>query len=334
MRPDSKSINWRRAIAVLLLSLGLLLFWLLVLRPNIHTIIPGQAYRSAQLSGGRLESFTQEVELKTVINLRPPDAGEDWYREELETVERLGLEYHTVPMFHGTPRADQVQQLARLIETVERPFLVHCRAGADRTGLAAVITLLLQGEVRPEEISRQVSWRFGAIRADSMGAPFLEAYRDWLAAGGQQHSPDAFRRWLREGYVDETGGIHFLVHPIRGQAWYKPLGGHHEGVRFDVDRRDGTVLELDGWAYDGRQNAPLKSVRVYLGAQALEGVEYGLDSAWLADQFGAGTPREAGWRASGSVADLPAGCLDLSFEFERADGSKWVSPPAGRICLR
>jgi protein tyrosine/serine phosphatase len=45
---------------------------------NFHAVVPGELYRSAQLSGSRLERHIQAEGIRTVINLRGPNPGSAW----------------------------------------------------------------------------------------------------------------------------------------------------------------------------------------------------------------------------------------------------------------
>ncbi len=305
----------------------------LLKRQNFHEVVPGEVFRSAQLSGSELKRKTLRHDLRSIINLRQPRSGEDWYQEEMAAVSDLGITHHTIGMFQGSPRIDQIMELHDLIKTVERPFLVHCRAGADRTGLASVMTLLLEGESDLDLVQQQVTWKYGAVRDDSMGKVFLAEYRGWLAGRNVRHTPETLHEWLQTDYVDPTGNIHFLVHPIDGQAWLKPLGGYGEGVEFKVSRKGRDTFEMDGWAFDTGHISLLAGLRVFLGGVEFAEVEYGIHSPWLMDDFGKDEWLDSGWAASHAMDEFADGCHDLEFIFERLDGSHWQSPPAGRICI-
>jgi protein tyrosine phosphatase (PTP) superfamily phosphohydrolase (DUF442 family) len=307
--------------------------WALVHRPNFHEILPGEAYRSAQLSGSMLKRKVRDNDIRTVINLRKPRPGEGWYDEEMAAVAELGIGHHTVPMFQDSFRVDQVLALHELLQAVERPFLVHCQAGADRTGLAAVLTVLLEDGTGPVQAREQLAWKYGSIHDHSMGRFFLDQYEEWLSTNGAQHDPDVLAGFLRTDFTDPTGNIHFLVHPINGEPWLKPLGGYDEGVEFGVSRAEGPRLALDGWAFDARNIAPLAGLRVFLGGEEFDEVDYGLYLPWLLTDFGRDEWLETGWNASLPLNRLADGCHDLTFTFTRLDGSTWKSPPAGRICI-
>lgn len=306
--------------------------WLSV-RGRLHVVIPGEVYRSAQLSGQELSAAVAEHGLKTIISLRNPNQDAEWYQEEIAAAAAAGVKHYSVGMLQVSPSYDRVMDLYQLLQTAERPLLVHCRSGVDRSGLAGAMSLLMNGEESLNEAASQVSWRYGAYREDSAGRVFFEQYRAWLEHQGKTHAPEAFAGWLANDYSDPTGNVHFLVHAIGGKSWLKPLGGDAGRERFTIDRQAGGRLELDGWAFDSYRRAALQGVEVFLGGKPLEQVEYGRPTDWLLQEFGNTAYTRVGWAASHPLSDLADGCYDLTLRFLRQDGSAWSSPPAGRICI-
>lgn len=301
---------------------------------RFRVVIPGKVYRSAQLSGQQFSDAIAEHGLKTIVSLRNPDERAKWYREELAAVATAGIAHRSVGMLQAAPTYDRVLDLHELLQTVERPLLMHCRSGVDRSGLAGAMVLLMEGTKTLDEIAPQVSWRYGALRPDSAGKVFFAQYRDWLQRAGEPHSPARFASWLANDYVDPTGNVHFLVHPIAGTPWLKPFGGDGGNRRFAVSRTTGDRLALDGWALDSYRRGPLQDVEVFLGGQRLEWTEYGRPTPWLTEELGNAAFTRVGWAASHPMAELADGCHDLGFRFIRQDGTAWPSPPAGRICIR
>jgi protein tyrosine/serine phosphatase len=85
--------------------------------------------------------------------------------------------------------------------------LIHCKSGADRTGLAAGIWLLLQGRP-PAAALAQLSLRHGHVRQSRTG--ILDAFFEAYAAA----APKPFLDWLREDY-DEAA----LRRDFTSQPW-------------------------------------------------------------------------------------------------------------------
>jgi protein tyrosine/serine phosphatase len=89
-------------------------------------------FRGAQPSGPALTNLAW-LGIKSIINLRMPTEAT---REEELAARAQGIVYTNVPLAGtGRPTDDQVRLALRLIETLPKPVFVHCKHGADRTGL-------------------------------------------------------------------------------------------------------------------------------------------------------------------------------------------------------
>lgn len=114
----------------------------LQLAGNFHVVLPGELYRSAQPSARDLESMTLQYGIKTVVNLRGASTGSKWYDSETATARRLNLTHVDFEMRAGRELLrDQAQQLIRILRDSPKPILIHCKAGADRSGLASALYL-------------------------------------------------------------------------------------------------------------------------------------------------------------------------------------------------
>lgn len=145
---------------------------ILILSGNFHEVLPGQLYRSAQLSGERLGQEIDRYGIKTVINLRGENTGRGWYDDEVQATAAHGATHVDFGMSASkdlTP--EKTQRLLSLLKTAEQPILVHCMSGADRTGLASVIFLQQVAGVDEEEAEWQLSPVYGHINL-----PFLGTY--------------------------------------------------------------------------------------------------------------------------------------------------------------
>ncbi|NHT77805.1 dual specificity protein phosphatase family protein [Rhizobiaceae bacterium CRRU44] len=141
----------------------------LQLSGNFHTVIEGELYRSAQPSSASLERYVRRYGIKTVINLRGPERRENWYTDEIATASRLGVNHVDFSM-SATREVTQetADKLVEIMKTAPKPILIHCKSGADRSGIAAALySHKIAGH--DEEISEgQLSIAFGHI-----GIPYL-----------------------------------------------------------------------------------------------------------------------------------------------------------------
>ena len=80
---------------------------------------------------------------------------------------------------------------------MEKPVLIHCKSGADRTGLAAAIYLLTEGGKTLDQAERQLSLRYIHLKRTSTGIldQVLRSYRATGAAKGL-----GFRDWVATLY--------------------------------------------------------------------------------------------------------------------------------------
>lgn len=100
--------------------------------PNFHEV-NAKLFRGGQPRAGGLKRLAS-MGVKTVVNLRGED--ENAAGEEREA-RALGLRYFSVPLsLGGRPSVKRVEEVLALLNASEnQPVFVHCRKGADRTGV-------------------------------------------------------------------------------------------------------------------------------------------------------------------------------------------------------
>lgn len=160
--------SWRRSFAVVLiviLSLGVLCggwAYALHVMGNIHEVELGAVYRSAQLSAADISNLIKSKHIKTVLNLRGDNSGSDWYDAEAAAVRQTGAQYINIKM-SATREPDPavLSSLLTTLSTAPTPLLIHCKDGADRTGLAAALYELTVMHKSPETADNQLSFRYG-----------------------------------------------------------------------------------------------------------------------------------------------------------------------------
>jgi protein tyrosine phosphatase (PTP) superfamily phosphohydrolase (DUF442 family) len=170
---------------------------------NEHTVIPGKVYRSAQLSQQKLENVIVEKGIKTVINLRGFGPDQGWYMADSQATHATGIGQEDITL--SAKRYPPPSEIARLIDVLDRteyPVLMHCAQGADRTGLASVIVLLLYTNASLSSARRQMWPRYGHFPVGRLYVldQFFDYYEAWLAGQKEEHSPERFRHWLKNAY--------------------------------------------------------------------------------------------------------------------------------------
>ena len=101
--------------------------------------VSDQLYRGKQPTREGLE-YLQTMGIKTVVNLRTHDT-------DSELLEGLDLSYERIPFSAGDPEEEDVLRFLRIVtDRTRQPVFVHCRRGADRTGMmVAVYRIVIQG---------------------------------------------------------------------------------------------------------------------------------------------------------------------------------------------
>lgn len=173
--------------------------WIRIWWWNLAQVAPG-VWRSNQPSPRRLRRY-RDLGIRTVVNLRG-SSRHSHGRFEQSACERLGLELITVKLrARNLVDRDRLLLLLDLFERLERPFIMHCKSGADRAGLASALYLLHIEGVDIAEARRQLSLRFAHVRQFRTGILdyMLDAYETDFAA-----RPVPVREWIETRYDPEA----------------------------------------------------------------------------------------------------------------------------------
>ena len=152
-------------IVLCLVAGGIIAFaaWWLLVYDNYHEAIPGQLYRSGQMSSSQLSRHVVQDRIATVINLRP-DTNEIWHAKEVQVCIEKGISHIDFPMLGDIPPShEDMEALVTLMSRYSRPILIHCEHGADRTGLAVALYLRALENLPSEEAARSLSLKYGHL---------------------------------------------------------------------------------------------------------------------------------------------------------------------------
>jgi uncharacterized protein (TIGR01244 family) len=129
---------------------------------NFHAVEEGVVYRSGQLDGEQLRSRIESNGIRTVINLRGNNSGRQWYDDEMKASAAAGVQHVDFPISAGRDLTDdQLEKLLAILRNSPRPVLIHCEAGADRSGLASALYQLKIANRTALEAASQLSFRYG-----------------------------------------------------------------------------------------------------------------------------------------------------------------------------
>lgn len=115
-------------------------------KPDNYKVIDKVVSRSAQPAP---EDFIwlKEQGITDIVNFRTLLDPYITFNEK-ESVEKLGIKYHHIPTHTRNPKEEDVDKFLKLTEEVAQKngkLHIHCKAGADRTGLYAFIYKMKNG---------------------------------------------------------------------------------------------------------------------------------------------------------------------------------------------
>jgi protein tyrosine phosphatase (PTP) superfamily phosphohydrolase (DUF442 family) len=234
-RQDGESAPIRRrlarwglgGLAVACAAMGI--WWLggVLVGANLHTVIAGRVYRGAQPTEATIDRLVREHGIRTIVNLRGGGNPLPWYLAEGRAAQRWGLSLEDVSFsaIH-LPPPGELRELIDVLDRAEYPIFLHCRHGADRTGVASAAVLLLTEGVPYAEARRALGLYYGHLELGRTGLldRFFELYEDWLHAAAMDHTPERFRHWAlheyRGGWCE--GGVE-SVEPMDGVRAGEPI---------------------------------------------------------------------------------------------------------------
>ena len=184
--------------------------WLRLGFQNAHWVSP-ELLRTNQPWPFQLKRW-RDRGIRTVLNLRgEPEAAH--HVLEADACNRLGFTLVDHLMYsRGAPTRDQILAAKRLFETIEYPCLMHCKSGADRAGVMAVLYAHFRLGQPIRQALSQLSARFGHIRHGSTGVIDF-TFERYLAEG--EPAGLGFLDWIsRPGYDPEA-----LAADFRARGW-------------------------------------------------------------------------------------------------------------------
>lgn len=164
---------------------------------NFHPVIVGKVYRSAQLSPMQLDSYIKAYHIKSIINLRNDVKNTNLLQDEIAIAKKNNIAYYLIQLPpHKTPKVSDLKLLVRVLNTAPQPILIHCKAGADRTGLASAISIILSDDKYINDFEDQISWHYNVYSGSTIGYQVMNNYLDWLVANHKANSKENFLIWL------------------------------------------------------------------------------------------------------------------------------------------
>jgi protein tyrosine phosphatase (PTP) superfamily phosphohydrolase (DUF442 family) len=219
---------------------------------NQHELIPGRVYRTAQLSGSGLKQLVERNGIKTVLNLRGFSPGPEapWYADETCASHALSISQEDLTFSaNRLPPTTELKRLIEILDRTEYPIAIHCKRGADRTGLASAVVLLLYSDAKLDRARRQLWPRYGHFRFGRTAAmdDFFDRYQTWL--GSREHAPTLFREWANHHYT--PGPASGKLEPLHGTQPFPAIAGEWAAVRVRATNTSAENWELKSGNYAG-----------------------------------------------------------------------------------
>lgn len=196
---------------------------------NRHAVIPGKVYRCAQPTGDDLRQMVERHGIKTVLNLRGLTPWDPWYQDEARTAHALNVSQEDVTMSaQALPAPAELRRVIDVFDHTEYPVVIHCKQGADRTGLVSAVALLLYTDATLPEARRQLWPMYGhwpVARTVAMDH-FFDLYDEWLKSHGEEHTRERFRQWALNEYTPggARSNLTWLDGPPTVLAAHTPTG--------------------------------------------------------------------------------------------------------------
>lgn len=163
---------------------------------NLHRI-SDEMFRANQPSPAHIARYAKELGLKTILNLRGT-SPRGHYVLEKEACERHGIVLIDFQVFsREVPPPVAILEARQLFDSIAYPALMHCKSGADRAGIMAVLYQHFRRGQPIEEALEQLSSKYLHIRHGKTGVLdfFFETY-----LGEGKPAGLSFEEWVRKGY--------------------------------------------------------------------------------------------------------------------------------------
>jgi len=125
-------------ILLFLLMFTTVVVFIIYIQGNFYKV-NDDVYRSGQLNKYNLEFYIKQYHIKSILNLRGKSTRQ-YYTDEI----KISDKYKVNHIDYGISNRkfldfNKTMQIINIMKSAEKPLLIHCAGGADRTSLAAAL---------------------------------------------------------------------------------------------------------------------------------------------------------------------------------------------------
>lgn len=183
-----------------------------LIRLNFHEIAK-DVFRSSQPTMWQLERLKEKYNLVMIVNLKDANRNSAYFHFEEEKCEELGLNLINVNIrSRGFPTYEKLLRYKKVIEQIQKPVLIHCKAGADRTGIFCTLYQYFY-EKRPIRETDQLKlFPYGHFKYSNAGKG--DYYFEQFAKYQETHPEVNLLTWARDIVDLEQLQRNFKPNPI------------------------------------------------------------------------------------------------------------------------
>jgi len=167
-----------------------------LIRFNFHEIAKN-VFRSSQPTMWQLERLKKRYNLVTIVNLKDANRQSAYFHFEEEKCEALGLNLINVNISsRGFPTYERLLKYKKVIEQMQEPVLIHCKAGADRTGIFCTLYQYFYENRSIKETDQLKLFPYGHFRYSNAGKG--DYYFEQFAQYQETHPEVDLLTWSRD----------------------------------------------------------------------------------------------------------------------------------------
>ena len=165
---------------------------------NFHQVC-NEVYRANQPSPSHLKSY-KDKGIKAVLNLRG-FTQQSYALFEEDSCKNLGLDLISVPLSGSSaPQPEKLLEIIDIMDKIPKPFVLHCKSGADRAGLVSAMYLIVQKKLSVTEAKKQLSFKY--LHLDFTKTGILDYILDVFSQRLKIENID-FLDWIKQEYNAE-----------------------------------------------------------------------------------------------------------------------------------